>query len=141
MEKEEFVVNEDHSIWILQDIKKVLQELYDHYRSVSSQNDYLRKEIERIKDEKYKDEELSKLKKEYDRMHDEYYRGFGISEEESKKIKEWMDKVTEGEDLQQKIGGAIGGRFYYEFRPTSIGTIGTIIDSFSGEKFTFQELY
>lgn len=130
----------DGNIWINQDIKKVFQELYDHYRSVNSQNEYLRKEIERVKDEKYKDEELAKMKEQYDKMHDEYYRGFGISKEESEKINQWINKITEGEDLQTKIGGAIGGRFYYEFRPTSIGTVGTIIDGFTGQKFTFQEL-
>jgi hypothetical protein len=38
------------------------------------------------------------------------------------------------------IGGARGGRFTYEFLPTSIGTAGTIIDGFTGDKFNFQEL-
>ena len=38
------------------------------------------------------------------------------------------------------IGGVSGGRFHYEFLPTGIGTSGTIIDSFTGDKFNFQEL-
>lgn len=127
----------DGNIWIMEDIKKTLQQVYDHYRSVCNRNDYLKKEIEKVKSEKYTDEELSRLKSEYDRMKSDYYRGFPISEEEDKNIKEWIKN-------QQKknpgIGGAAGGRFTYKFTPTGLGTSGTIIDSFTGDEFTFQEL-
>lgn len=127
----------DGNIWIMEDIKKTLQQVYDHYRSVCNRNDYLKKEIEKVKSEKYADEELSRLKSEYDKMKLDYYRGFPISEEEDKNIKEWIKN-------QQKknpgIGGAAGGRFTYKFTPTGLGTSGTIIDSFTGDEFTFQEL-
>ena len=127
----------DGNIWIMDDIKKTLQQVYDHYRSVCNRNDYLRKEIEKVKSEKYADEELSRLKSEYDKMKSDYYRGFPISEEEDKNIKEWIKN-------QQKknpgIGGAAGGRFTYKFIPTGLGTSGTILDSFTGDEFTFQEL-
>ena len=127
----------DGNIWIMDDIKKTLQQVYDHYRIVCNRNNYLTKEIEKVKSEKYADEELSRLKSEYDKMKSDYYRGFPISEEEDKNIKEWKKN-------QQKkspgIGGAAGGRFTYEFTPTGLGTAGTIIDGFTGDKFTFQEL-
>lgn len=127
----------DGNIWIMEDIKKTLQQVYDHYRSVCNRNDYLKKEIEKVKSEKYADEELSRLKSAYDKMKSDYYRGFPISEEEDKNIKEWIKN-------QQKknpgIGGAAGGRFTYKFTPTGLGTSGTIIDSFTGDEFTFQEL-
>lgn len=127
----------DGSIWIMEDIKKTLQKVYDHYRDVCNTNDYLRKENERLKSEVYKDEELAKMKSEYDRMKEDYFRGFPISEEEHKKINEWIDEQMK---KHPGIGGAIGGRFTYEFLPTGIGTAGTIIDGFTGEKFNFQEL-
>lgn len=127
----------DGNIWIMEDIKKTLQQVYDHYRSVCNRNDYLKKEIEKVKSEKYTDEELSRLKSAYDKMKSDYYRGFPISEEEDKNIKEWIKN-------QQKknpgIGGAAGGRFTYKFTPTGLGISGTIIDSFTGDEFTFQEL-
>ena len=127
----------DGNIWIMDDIKKTLQQVYDHYRIVCNRNNYLTKEIEKVKSEKYADEELSRLKSEYDKMKSDYYRGFPISEEEDKNIKEWKKN-------QQKknpgIGGAAGGRFTYKFTPTGLGTSGTIIDSFTGDEFTFQEL-
>lgn len=127
----------DGNIWIMEDIKKTLQQVYDHYRSVCNRNDYLKKEIEKVKSEKYADEELSRLKSEYDRMKSDYYRGFPISEEEDKNIKEWIKNQQE---KNPGIGGATGGRFTYKFTPTGLGTSGTIIDSFTGDEFTFQEL-
>ena len=74
------------------------------------------------------------MKSEYDKMKSDYLRGFPVTEEEEKKIKEWIlshDLISTG---------AIGGRFKYEFVPTSIGTVGSVIDSTTGEKFTFREL-
>ena len=127
----------DGAIWIMEDIKETLQQVYDHYRKVCNQNDYLRKEIEKVKSEKYADEELSKMKSEYDRMKSDYYRGFPISEKEDKKINEWIKKQME---KNPSTGGAIGGRFTYKFTPTGLGTSGTVIDGFTGDKFTFQEL-
>ena len=127
----------DGNILIMEDIKKTLQQVYDHYRSVCNRNDYLKKEIEKVKSEKYADEELSRLKSEYDRMKSDYYRGFPISEEEDKNIKEWIKNQQE---KNPGIGGAVGGRFTYKFIPTGLGTVGTIIDGFTGDEFTFQEL-
>ena len=127
----------DGNIWIMEDIKKTLQQVYDHYRSACNRNDYLKKEIEKVKSEKYADEELSRLKSEYDRMKSDYYRGFPISEEEDKNIKEWIKNQQE---KNPGSGGAAGGRFTYRFTPTGLGTVGTIIDGFTGDEFTFQEL-
>ena len=127
----------DGTIWINQDIKKVLQELYDHYRAIQNSNEYLRSELERVKADKFKDEELSKMKKDYNRMKDEYYRGFPISEVESQKISNWMDEQMK---KNPSSGGAIGGRFRYEFIPTGIGTIGIVEDIFTKDKLTFQDL-
>lgn len=92
----------DGNIWIMDDIKKTLQQVYDHYRIVCNRNNYLTKEIEKVKSEKYADEELSRLRSEYDKMKSDYYRGFPISEEEDKNIKEWKKN-------QQKKSPGIGG--------------------------------
>ena len=127
----------DGNIWIMDDIKKTLQQVYDHYRIVCNRNDYLTKEIEKVKSEKYADEELSRLKSEYDKMKSDYYRGFPISEEEDKNIKDWIKKQQEKNPGSE---GAAGGRFTYRFTPTGLGTVGTIIDGFTGDEFTFQEL-
>lgn len=135
--EEKLNLRDDASIWINQKIEKVFQELYDHYRAVYNRNEWLEKENKKLKSEVYKDEELSKMKEQYEKMKSDYYRGFPISEEEHKKINEWIDKQTK---KYPGTGGAIGGRFHYEFLPTGIGTTGTIIDCFTGDKFEFQEL-
>ena len=130
----------DGGICLLQDIKKSLQEVYDHYRSVTIRNEYLEDEIKRLKSEQYKDEELSRMKEKYDEMLKDYHRGFPISEEEDKKIMEWLDEITKDEDFVTKTGGAIGGRFTYEFIPTGVGIIGIVKDGRTGKKLTFREL-
>ena len=127
----------DGNIWIMDDIKKTLQQVYDHYRIICNRNDYLKKEIEKVKSEKYADEELSRLKSEYDKIKSDYYRGFPISEEEDKNIKEWIKNQQE---KNPGIGGAAGGRFTYRFTPTGLGTSGEIKDNISGEVFEFQKL-
>lgn len=130
-------LTEDHSIWLSKDIRSVLQEVYDHFRSINNRNKYLEKEIERVKSEKYKDEELAKMKSEYDRMKEDYFLGFPISKEQWEKIKEWQGKII---DKYPTGKTAIGGRFKYIFYPTSIGTSGEIKDNISGEVFEFQKL-
>lgn len=135
MEKEEnFVVIDNTPIIINRDIKDSLQEVYNQFRKERARNEYLEKENVRLKSEAYKDEELAKMKERYDKMSEDYYRGFPISEKEEKKINEWIKTLPEA------YTGAIGGRFTYKFYPTGLGTVGTIEDGVTGQKFTFQEL-
>ena len=62
-------------IRIMDSIENDLKRIYDHYRKVVNENDYLRKENERLKSEAYKDEELSKIQTTYEKMKGDYYRG------------------------------------------------------------------
>lgn len=74
---------------------------------------------------------------------EDLYRGFPISEKEQEKIREWElkhDAEKHGlKTMEQRLraGGCCGGRYTYQFVPTSIGTVGEVICS-CGEKFTFQ---
>lgn len=134
---EKLKLDNNSSIWLYDSIEKEFQRLYDHYRSIIKRNDYLKEQLEIIKSETYKDEELSRLRNEYEKMKSDYFRGFPISEKEYEKINEWIEKQME---KNPGNGGAIGGRFRYEFIPTGIGTVGTIIDIFTEDRFNFQEL-
>ena len=106
---------------------------------------YLELQNRELYDEHYKDNELKQMLDEVNKMKDDYYRGFPISEEEDKNIKEWIDNherdVHGCYTLEDKInrGGCCGGTYTYEFVPTSIGTVGTVKCS-CGAKFTFQEI-
>lgn len=106
---------------------------------------YLEKQNQELRDEKYKDNELSRMEAELKAMKEDCYRGFPISEEEQKSIREWMDKHDEEAhhahtlDDKLKLGGCCGGRYTYKFTPTSIGTIGTVKCG-CGAEFTFQDI-
>lgn len=107
---------------------------------------YLEDENKKLKEEKYKDEELTTMKTKLDKMQKEYYRGFPISEEENNRIRSWMNKhdeeVHNAYTLSEKLrlGGCCGGRYSYHFIPTSIGTTGTVKCCSCGAEFTFQEM-
>lgn len=137
MEREDLKLSNDRQIIILNDVKEDFQRLYDQFRNLEGQIKYLQQENKRLKSKQYKDEELARMKKDYEEMKSDYYRGFPISEKEHNKIQEWIDKQMK---KHPGVGGAIGGRFRYEFIPTGIGTSGTIIDGFTDDKFNFQEL-
>lgn len=107
--------------------------------------EYLEEENKKLKDEHYKDSEMQRMKTELKNAKEDLYRGFPISEEEEKRIKEWQDKhdaeVHGLKTLKERVhaGGCIGGRYSYEFVSTSIGVVGTVKCN-CGAKFTFQDL-
>ena len=121
MEKDKLELSDDRQVIILNSVKEDLQRVYDHFRRLEYQNEYLKKENEKLKSDHYKDDELKNLEEKYKVMKERCHLGFPITKEEHN-------------------GGAIGGRFSYEFVPTGIGTSGTVIDGFTGDKFNFQEL-
>lgn len=105
---------------------------------------YLEEENKKLKDEHYKDSEMQRMKAELKEAKEDLYRGFPIFKEEEKRIKKWQDKHdAEAHGLKTfkervHAGGCIGGRYTYEFIPTSIFTVG-IIKCSCGEKYKFTE--
>lgn len=79
------------------------------------------------------DSRVKEIKAKYDEATKALYRGFGISREESEEITAWKKKHDVEQhglnslDKRLQAGGAIGGRYHYQFVPTSIGTIGTCV--------------
>lgn len=106
--------------------------------------DNLRNQIKELTDSQYKDKELQKMKTELEKTQQEYNRGFPITDKEWEAIESWQEKhdreVHGLTERNERIGGAIGGRYTFEFTPCSIGTIGLIKCGNCGEKFTFREL-
>lgn len=104
----------------------------------------LRNQIKELTDSQYKDKKLQEIKVELEKMQREYNRGFPITDKEWKAIEAWKEKhdreVHGLTECDERIGGAIGGRYTFEFIPTTIGVIGTIKCGDCGEKFTFREL-
>lgn len=129
-----------------------VHKLEDCFKAIACRNNdlveriqYLEKVNKELKDEAFKDKTLQEMEKAYEEAKADNYRGFPITESERAAIDEWK-KEHESEvhglkDVKSRIkaGGTIGGRYKYEFVPTSIGTSGRIVCS-CGESFEFSEL-
>lgn len=91
---------------------------------------YATSEMDKLKQENWKDEQLQKMQDELDRAKQDYYRGFPISEKEHEAIQAWKDQHYTNQhhapDIESRIRmqGVSGGLFSYIFLPTSIGTSG-----------------
>ena len=121
--------------WIkVPEIKKIAEQLVERYQYQSEQYELLKEENEKLKSNIWEKEEIDKLKSERDLYQKQLSFGFGITEEENEKIKQWIS------DREDKNTGAIGGRYEYRFFPTSIGVVCKIVDTTNNESFTFREL-
>ena len=116
-----------------------------HIKSVELRNTYLEEENKKLKDEHFKDKSIAKMSQELKKATDDLYRRFPISEKEMESINIWKKKheiekhglVTE--KMRMKSQGCCGGKYTFEFIPTSIGTVGRVKCS-CGDSFTFQDL-
>lgn len=127
----------------IKDVDKLLNEVKEQYDFLNNLVEELRKENLRLKDEAYKDKELSKMQEQLNREREDFSRGFSITEEEEESINTWVDLHLREKHWDKRNDcplstGAIGGGFTYEFLPTSIGTFGTI-KCHCGDKFCFRK--
>lgn len=83
--------------------------------------------IKQYEEEINADVRVQELTAQLKKAKDDLYRGFGISENEEKAISDWKEKHDIEQhglntlDKKLRAGGAISGRYHYEFHPTSIG--------------------
>lgn len=121
--------------WVeVPEIKKIAEQLVERYQYQSEQYELLREENKKLKSDIWEKEEISKLKSERDLYRKQLAFGFGITEAENDKIKQWIS------NRETKNTGTIAGRYEYRFFPTGIGTICKIVDTTNNESFTFREL-
>lgn len=95
-----------------------------------------KREIADLKDEHYKDGRIKEMEDYCETLRRNACLGFPVTQEEHKAINEW---TNEHEKKHPGGHGCSGGKYKYEFVPTSIGVVGSIVCS-CGEKFTFQDL-
>ena len=117
---------------VVHPFEECLMAIQRRYKDAEAAIEKLEKENKALKDEHYKDGELQSLQEELTSLKGDLSRGFPISEEEQEKIREWQRKhekeahgATEEKGCSTKIG-AIGGKYTYEFIPTSIVTFCSI---------------
>ena len=139
----EFITTEDHRVLEVPPVADMCEMIQLKYNRMMKECEKLWVENERLKAETYKDEELKKWRDKYNEMREIYYdvfealnRGFEITEEEDKKIEEFVKE----HDKMHGYAGAVGGRYTYNFLPTSIGTAATIKCNSCEKTMTFREL-
>lgn len=99
----------------------------------------------RLRDEHYKDELVKRYEKKLEEMKADCRRGFPISAQEDSEICAWQKKheaEVHGLDTLEKRAraqGVSGGRYTYEFTPTTLGVFGCV-RCVCGAEFEFQDL-
>ena len=125
-------------------VEKCIKMLQYRFTDQKKTIERLWNQIKELTDSQYKDKKLQEMKAELEKMQREYNRGLPITDKEWETIETWKEKhdreVHGLTECNERIGGAIGGRYIFEFIPTTIGIIGTIKCGSCGEKFTFREL-
>lgn len=85
--------------------------------------------IKQYENEINADSRVKELTAKLEEVYKDLRRGFQITESETKAISEWKEKHDIEQhglntlDKKLRAGGTIGGRYHYEFHPTSIGTV------------------
>ena len=103
--------------------------LTDYIESNKRTTEKARKELAEFK----KDEEIQRWKNLYEEERSANRHGFAITDEEYEAIAEWQKKHDADMHCLYKAheraaaGGAIGGRYFYKFVPTSSGVVGTCV--------------
>ena len=125
-------------------LEQTFEEIRTRIKLIEEQNKWLKEENKKLKDKHYKDKELDRLQKQLEKEREDFRRGFLITKSEQKKIDNWKEKHIKKKHWDSVNNcalscGALGGRFKYEFLPTSIGICG-IIKCNCGEEFTFKKL-
>lgn len=118
----------DGEICTIPPIKDICKCLEIKFKDLSNQAAYWQDRFENLTKS---DKEYQVLKEERDTAKADLFRGFGITEEEDKRIQDWLK--------EHKKTHLRGLGVSYVFTPTSLGTAGKIKCS-CGEEFTFREL-
>lgn len=129
----EYMASRDGRSVTVPTLDKLLLVIKDKVMRLQEEVEYWKNQYQTVSDEKFKDEELTRMKKELEEAKSRMHRGFDVTEDEWKAIHEWMEQFRDCDY------GTIGGGFTYEFMPTGIGTVGTV-KNISGKSFTFREL-
>lgn len=124
--------------------QKRIDDLTQIFKSQADIIERQSKMINRLESEHYKDDKIRELQEQIRDLRSEPNTMFHTSPDEWQKIDEWIDKHTKEKHWDSARNrpapsGIIGGRYSYEFTPTSIGTIG-VIKCTCGDEFTFKNL-
>lgn len=125
---------------IVYPLEEALDSIKDYFHNTEKTIEKLQSENEKLKNNVYKDEEITKLKIENDDLwesiHNSIHSGFPINKEEMNRINNWRDSHNKTCNCR---GDVSGYRFTYSFCSGGLGTIGSI-KCICGEEFVFREI-
>lgn len=137
MELFDDMIVDDGKLLSIDDVFNNVNKLKDFILTLKGQRDRAWKELK----EYNKDVEIQKLQEEIKELKTLKNKNlcFVITDDEQEDINNWIEVHIQNKHNGNRYAGAIGGRFTYQFIPTSLGDIGEIICS-CGEKYCFREL-
>lgn len=104
------------------------QIIADRINEAEEEREKAREKVKKYEEEINADSRIQELQDQLQAAKADLSRGFRIYENEEAAIAEWKEKHDieahglNTLDKKLRAGGAIGGRYHYEFHPTSIGT-------------------
>lgn len=128
------------------EVNDMLNSLNEKWNKMYLYSKQLEEENQRLRDEKYKDEELQRLETRIKDLERKLMLGFPISDDEWEKLQEWQHvhnekhfPSTNGKKAMTKIA-MVGVPYVYTFHPTHLGTVGTCKCGICSEEFEFQSI-
>ena len=117
-----------------EELVDILTALADYVAESEEKRDKAIKQLEEFN----KDEEIVKLKEQLQNKQEKIKNSqvFIIEPEEVELIRKWKTQHEAEEHGGNSYAGAVGGRYTYEFVPTSIGTVG-VVKCTCGKHFDF----
>ena len=142
MEKEEdknvkFTFVRQDPLRLVDELKESVEHLTNDYEKVQEELRESRKEVEwlrEVKSMEYVNAEIMRLKAENENLKEQIGRGFFMTSEEKTLVSEWRNSWIKKKWYKTPFMGTIDEGFTYQFYPTSIGTIITVIAP-DGEEF------
>lgn len=99
-----------------------IKSIRTRYAKLEEENRRLVKKNQELRDGVFATDYVKKALAEAEKIRNEFRMGFPMTEEEVYKAQEWI-KTHDKEEHPHQSAGAIGGRYTYEFTPTSIGVL------------------
>ena len=109
-------------------LQKCFEMIANRINEAEEEKQKAKEKVDRYENEINADSRVQELSSRLEEAYKDLRRGFQITESEAKAISEWKEKHDIEQhslntlDKKLRAGGAIGGRYHYEFHPTSIGT-------------------
>lgn len=125
--KEKFIFVNKNTLQLVDELKESVEHLTNDYEKVQE-------ELRESRKKAYVNAEIMRLKAENENLKEQMYRGFFMTSEEMTSVMVWRNSWIEKKWHNNKYVGAIDEGFTYQFYPTSIGTIITVIAP-DGEQF------